>query len=182
MTNPRRMNQRNGTASERDVVVEVTGGRGAWRLCATAAALAEATATPTPHAAATAGTALTAACAATSAAAEHLHLATDDLGRVAVTAFLVLPLAGAQAALDVHLRALAQVLRGDLAQAAEQGHRVPLGALLVFAGLLVLPVLGRRQAKVRHGHARGHGPRLRVRTQVSDQNHLVDAARHGCRR
>src|SRR3982750_1936697 len=41
--------------------------------------------------------------------AEHLHRVGDDLGRVAVLAFLVLPLARADAALDVDLRALLEV-------------------------------------------------------------------------
>ena len=50
-------------------------------------------------------------------AAQHLHLAGDDLGGVAVVAALVLPLARAQAALDVHLRALTQIFAGDFAQA-----------------------------------------------------------------
>src|SRR5881392_3372158 len=43
-------------------------------------------------------------------APEHLHVVTDDLGRVALIPLLVLPLAGAQASLDVDLRTLAQVL------------------------------------------------------------------------
>ncbi len=45
------------------------------------------------------------------AAAEHLHLVGVDLGRVAVAAFLVLPLARAQLALDVDLRALSSGTR-----------------------------------------------------------------------
>src|SRR5690348_15990348 len=47
--------------------------------------------------------------AATAAAAQHLHLVAHDLGGEALVALLVLPLAGAQAALDIDLRALAQV-------------------------------------------------------------------------
>jgi len=55
------------------------------------------------------------------APAEQLHPALhvhDDLGGVPLDAVL-LPLAGLQLALDVHLRALAQVLAGDLGQAPE---------------------------------------------------------------
>src|SRR6266850_7506005 len=55
--------------------------------------------------------------AATGARAEHLHGVGDDLGRVAVLAFLVLPLPRAQAALDVDLRAFLQVFPGDLGEA-----------------------------------------------------------------
>ena len=55
----------------------------------------------------------------------HVH---DDLGGVPLDAVL-LPLAGLQLALDVHLRALAQVLAGGLGQAPEQRDAVPLSAL-----------------------------------------------------
>src|SRR5262245_51880007 len=48
--------------------------------------------------------------AAAFAPAEHLHYVAADLGAVAILPFLVLPLARAQAALDVDLRALLQVL------------------------------------------------------------------------
>ncbi len=44
--------------------------------------------------------------AAAGAAAEHLHVVGDDLGGEAVVAVLVLPFAGAQLALDEHLRTL----------------------------------------------------------------------------
>src|SRR4051794_28901221 len=53
--------------------------------------------------------------------AEHLHRVGDDLGRVAVLALLVLPLARADAALDVDLRALLQIFARDLRQPAEEG-------------------------------------------------------------
>src|ERR1700683_1416828 len=62
----------------------------------------------------------------------HLHLVGTDLGGVAIAAFLVLPLARAQSALNIDLRAFAQVLGGDLAQPSEQCHVVPLGAFLLF--------------------------------------------------
>src|SRR5450830_989818 len=52
------------------------------------------------------------------AAAEHLHLVGADFGGVFFDAVLVGPLARAQAAFDVDLRALAQVLAGDFGQAA----------------------------------------------------------------
>src|ERR1700722_5535469 len=160
------------SGSERDIVVEFitlrprpTGGSlrvfGAWRGLASS-----------PHAATPASTARTAA------PAEHLHLVGDDLGGVAVAAFLVLPFAGAQPALDIDLRALAQVLGGDLAQAPEQRHVVPLGAFLLLAGLLVLPTLGGCEPHVGHRHARGHGPRLGISAQMTDKDDFVDAARH----
>src|SRR5579885_3422356 len=78
---------------------------------------------------------------ATAPAAEHLHLVADDLRGIALVALLVLPLAGAQAALNIDLRSLAQVLAGDLRQPAKKGDAVPLGALLLLAALLVTPAL-----------------------------------------
>src|SRR5262249_35663869 len=42
--------------------------------------------------------------------ADEAHVLRDDLGRVALLAFLVLPLPGAQRSLDQHLAALGEVL------------------------------------------------------------------------
>src|SRR5262245_39339089 len=67
-----------------------------------------------------------ATCALTPA--EHPHFARNDLRRVALLAFLVLPLAGLQAALDVDLAAFLEILARDLRQAAEESHAMPFGA------------------------------------------------------
>src|SRR3990170_3433614 len=91
------------------------------------------------------GTAASATNAA-AAAVEHLHFVGDDFGGVAVVALLVLPLARAQRAFDVHLRTLLEVFAGDLAETAEHGDVVPLGALFVLPRLLVFPVLAGRHA------------------------------------
>src|SRR6185437_10850879 len=96
---------------ERDIVVEVTGWWSCRRLGSAATAFAEA-ATAAPRATTATRPATSTAFAPAPAAPEHLHLAADDLGRVAVAALFVLPLARAQAAFDVDLRALAQVLGG----------------------------------------------------------------------
>src|SRR5204862_3994337 len=56
----------------------------------------------------------------TGARAEHLHRLGNDLGAVAVLAFLVLPLARAQASLDVDLRPLLQIFARDLRKPAEK--------------------------------------------------------------
>ncbi len=96
----------------------------------------------------------TAACGArlathaTATTAQHLHVVADDLGGVTVVALLILPLARAQTALDVDLRALAQVLARDFGQAAEEGDAVPLGLLLHLTGLLVLPALAGSDAQI----------------------------------
>src|SRR6185436_20593558 len=82
------------------------------------------------------------------ARAEHLHAVAHDLGGVAVLAFLVLPLARAQAALDVDLRALLQIFAGDLGQAAEEGDAMPLGGFLLLAARLVFPRVGGGDADI----------------------------------
>src|SRR3546814_12186822 len=69
--------------------------------------------------------ALTAATAFTTAT-EHLHLVGDDLGEVLLHPVLAGVLVVADLAFHVDLRALAQVLAGDLAELAEEGHPVPL--------------------------------------------------------
>ena len=81
------------------------------------------------------------------AAAEQLHAVGDDLGRVALLAFLVLPLARADAAFDVDRRALLQVFARDLGGLAEERDAMPLGVLLLLAAL-VLPRVGRGDADV----------------------------------
>src|SRR4051812_11559616 len=49
-------------------------------------------------------------------AAEHLHDVAADVGGIPILAVLVLPLARAQAALDIDLRAFLQVFAGHLGQ------------------------------------------------------------------
>src|ERR1700733_496304 len=109
--------QQTARSSERDVVVEflaaATAGlfregrrrrrAAAGSAAARLAACARGSAAPPPAAAPPrlAACARGSAAPAASAAAEHLQLVADDLGRVAVIALLVLPLAGARAPLDV---------------------------------------------------------------------------------
>src|SRR5687768_2464896 len=113
-----------------------------------------------------------AAATAAAAAAQHLHAVRDDLGGVLVLAFLVLPLAGADAALDVDRRAFLEVLAGDLRELAEEGDAVPLGVLLRFSRL-VLPLLGGRDADIGHRVAGRQIAGLRVPAEVADQYHFV---------
>src|SRR5262245_34494261 len=101
--------------SERNIVfhvVELAGrllGRAALRVVARSA-----TASAGLFARSCARSRLLARRAAAFAPAEHLHGVAANLGRVAVLAgLLVLPLAGAKLSLDVHLRALLQVLARD---------------------------------------------------------------------
>src|SRR5262245_43965039 len=121
------------------------------------------------------------ACAAHAAAAttaEHLHLVGLDLGRVAVAPFLVLPLACAELALEVDLRALAQVFGRDLRKLVVHHDRVPFGLLALLTRLLVLPALRRGNAEIRDRLAIRHVASLRILTEIADENDLVDTACH----
>src|SRR5690606_28637800 len=133
---------------------------------------------------ATAATAALVAATATAAptftaAAEHLHLVGDDLGEVLLHPVLAGVLVVADLAFDVHLRALAQVLAGDLAELAEEGHPVPLGVLLGVA-VAVLAHAGGGQADLGDRHAALGVLDLRVVAEVADQDRLVDATGHEC--
>src|SRR5882672_6427874 len=114
-----------------------------------------------------------ASLAAAFAPAEHLHHVGADLGAIAVLAVLVLALARAQLALDVDLRALLQVLAGDLGEAAEEGDAMPLGGFLLLAARLVLPRVGRRDANVGDGVTARQIFGFRVGAEIADDDDLV---------
>src|SRR5690606_22519053 len=119
------------------------------------------------------------ALAAAVAAAQHLHLVGDDLGAVAVGAgFLVLPLAGLQAALDIDRTAFLQVFAGDLGQAVVHDHPVPLGFFATLAGGLVLPLGGGGDGDVADRRAVGAVAHFGVAPQVADENDFIDRC-HG---
>src|SRR5690606_36125137 len=165
--------------SERDVVVDALevlsrSGRAAGASAAAGfpAAAATRAAGSAAVAAATTATATTALAAFT--AAEQLHLVGDNLGRPAILAFLVLPLAGLKVALDVAGAAFLEVLAGDLGESVEEHHPVPFGFLATLAGLLVLPVARGGEGDVADCRAIGRVADLGVATEVPDQDHLVD--------
>src|SRR5690606_15859730 len=117
--------------------------------------------------------------AAVAASAQHGQFATEllqhDLGGVFLDAVLLV-LAGLQRALDVHGRALLEVVLGDLDDVlVEDHHPVPLGLLLALAGGLVAPLLRSGQRQVGDAFAGVEGADLRVLAQIADQNDLVDA-------
>jgi len=116
--------------------------------------------------------------AARAASTQQLHAVGDDLGRVAFLPFLVLPLAGADAPLDVYRGALLEVLAGDLGELAEEGDAVPLGVLLLITAL-VLPFLGGRNADVGHRVAARQVARFGVGAEIADKNYLVDRGHGG---
>src|SRR5690606_13477072 len=83
-------------------------------------------------------------------------------------------------ALDVDLAALAEILLGDPRETFREDHYpVPLGPLLALPGILVAPVLRRRDAEIDDLATAGQRTHLRIRAQIAYQDHLVHAAVHG---
>src|SRR5205085_9637382 len=110
-------------------------------------------------------------------AIEHLQLAVDDLGAIALLAgLLVLPAIGADRALDVDQRALAQILPADFGQAGPGDDVVPLGALLLLAAL-VSEFFVSGHGELGDGRSTGCGLDLGVFSQPPHENDFVD---HGC--
>src|SRR5262249_60137201 len=106
------------------------------------------------------------------------HVGAGDLFRRVVLAVLVVrPLAGLEPTLDVALAALGQVLAAELAELSPDHDAVPLGAFLLLARL-VRPALARRDAEVGDGLPAGRETHLGIRTQVTDQDDLVDSSSH----
>ena len=109
-------------------------------------------------------------------AAEALQ---HHLGRVAVLPGLILPFACLQRAFDVNLRALFQILLGDLAQVLIEDHDpVPLGLFLALAGRLVAPRIRGRYAQIGDRPAVLGPANFRIGAEVADQNHFVHASCH----
>ena len=115
-----------------------------------------------------------AAAAAVLARPQHLHLVGTDLGAVLFNARLICPLAGAQAAFHVHLRALAQVLASNLGEATIECHPMPFCMLLGLTGLLVLPLVRCGDSDVADHVPIGESARLWISAQIADDDHLVD--------
>src|SRR5579859_7295381 len=161
------------TRSERDFVVEV-GGRGVTAATALAALGAVALALLLALAAVLALTAALARQQGQRAAVGAQH----DLGRVAVLARIIGPLAGLHLALDVDLVALGAELLDDVDQGAEHRHAVPFGALALLARLPILPALAGGEGDRRDPRAVAHGADLRVLAEVADQDDLVHGTSH----
>jgi len=113
--------------------------------------------------------------ASPSAAAEQHDAVAANLGGVALVAVLVVPLPRLQAALDVDLLALHQVLAERLGGLSPEHHAVPLRFLLALSAFVV-PHLG-------GGHVEGGDRRaswcvtqLGVAPEIADENHFVDAS------
>src|SRR4029079_13955192 len=98
------------------------------------------------------------------------------LGGVAVVAAIVGPLPGLDLALEIDLRALAQIMLRDPAKILVEDHDlVPFGLFLAFAGGFVAPALRRGDSEVHHFAAVVERTGLGVRAEIADQDHLVPA-------
>src|SRR5437763_11625298 len=176
--------RKRGDYSERDFVVEVgvaaAGGAAAHRGRGGAGGVVAATAEILVVAAFARAAALAAGAPST---IQHRQFAAEflqhHLGRVFFLALLVGPFAGLQGALDIDLRALAQVFLGNLDEALVEDHdAVPLGALLALARDPVAPALARRQVQIGDADAVLGRADLGVAPEIADEDHLVDAASH----
>src|SRR5262245_56875235 len=124
------------------------------------------------------GAGATAACAV-----EHgqrrIEALQHHLGRITVLPVLVLPFACLQRAFEINLRALLQILLGDLREPfAEDHHAMPLGLFASLAGVLVAPGLRSRYAQIDDRTAVLGAADVRIGAQIADENDLVDAACH----
>src|SRR5271165_1554349 len=103
-----------------------------------------------------------------------------DLRRIAVVALLVLPLARGKLALDEDLRALGEVLLGDLGEPlVEDDDAMPLGALAPLTGLRVLPRFGGGDAEADDALAALRHTGLGIAAEIADQGRTVQTAGHG---
>jgi hypothetical protein len=116
-------------------------------------------------------------CLASRAAAEQRHAVSRHLDGRAVVPFLVLPLLRLQAAFNVDLLALDQVLREGLGRLAPQVDAVPLGLFLLLA-VAPLERLGRGDAELRDGRSGAREAQLGVPAQIANQDDSV----HGSHR
>src|SRR5262249_35430981 len=115
------------------------------------------------------------ALAAAPAAAED-DVRGDDLGAVALFAVFFVA-RRLQTALDEDALALREELRQGLAALAPERHRVPLRALL--AGVVLVEVaLGRGEPELQHRLTTGRHLQLRIRAEVPEEHHPVQAFRH----
>jgi hypothetical protein len=89
------------------------------------------------------------------------------------------PFACLQSAFQVNLRALLEVLLDDLAEALVEDHdAVPLGFFLALAGGLVAPAFRGGHPQIRDRAAVLGAANFRIRTEIADEDYLVDATCH----
>src|SRR5258708_4825047 len=118
--------------------------------------------------------------AAFTARTKQHKIVCDDLGHVLFLAGrLIVPGAGLQAAFDVDLAALLQILAGNLRQPLPQHHIVPFGAVLPLA-VFALETLVGGQGDLRDRRALRRELHFGILAKVSNQDDFIYAF-HGCR-
>jgi len=70
---------------------------------------------------------------------QHLHLADNDIGGIAILAFFILPFARGKLALNVNHRAFLQKFSGNFCQATVESQVMPF-CFFLFLAAFVLPV------------------------------------------
>src|SRR5437016_168253 len=126
---------------------------------------------PALHAAARARSAALATAAGRST--HEAHVLAHDLGRVALLAFLVLPLPGAQRALDEDLAALREVLLREVGLLAEQHDAVPLGFVLPPAVAVGTPLVRGHVERGDRGAALGVA-HLGIAAETTEQDDAIE--------
>src|SRR5208282_963296 len=101
------------------------------------------------------------------AATEHAEIAGDDFKAGALLAFLILPLAGLDAAFDENERALLQILLGDFCLFAPNNNLVPFGALLTLAIAVFVGFVGGK-GKIGDGLPAGGEARFGIAAEAAD--------------
>src|SRR6266849_2668682 len=111
------------------------------------------------------------------AAAQKHHIVGYHFGRVVLPVFLVGPLAGLQATFYEALPTLSQVLAAQLSQLSPHYNPMPLRSVLLLT-ILVGPRFAGCDSEIRNSLTTGGEPHFRIRTQVTDENYLIDTASH----
>src|SRR5690349_14870973 len=100
-------------------------------------------------------------------AIEHNHVAGDHFRPVACLAILILPLAGLQAAFDIHTAGLAQMLVADLGKLVPGDDVEPLGFFTYIASA-IFPLAAGCDAERRHRAAAGRVAHLWIFAKPPD--------------
>jgi hypothetical protein len=111
--------------------------------------------------------------AAVASSAEHTKIRGDDFKTGALLAFLVLPLAGLDAAFDENQRTLLQILLSDFGLFAPNDNFVPLGALLTLAIAILVRFVG-GYGEIGNSLAAGGVTSFGIATKTADEEDFVD--------
>jgi len=110
--------------------------------------------------------------AGSTTAAEKLDALRHDFGNVPFGPGFVIIAAGPNAAFDVNLPSLGQILAAALGLLAPHDDVVPLGSFLPLT-LPVVPLFGCRNREIRHCATRLSKPHFRVFAEIANQDHFI---------